>query len=74
MNVELVKSVALKFLPVLVSYLAGRGVSADVLDQLPALLDWVLTGVILIGSIAPTLWRSWRAYRTKKPIDLTHAQ
>lgn len=63
MNVELIKSWVLKLLPVVTSYLVGKGIiSQSVADQIGPVVDWLIVGLVLI----PTLWRSWRNYKIVK--------
>ena len=68
MNVELFKSWALKLLPVVAAFIVGRGwLSQETADQLPALIDWIAAGLLLI----PTLVRSWKNYG---PVKLEKAE
>jgi hypothetical protein len=68
MNIELWKSWTLKLLPVVAAYFVGKGmVSQETVDQLPALVEWIAAGLLLI----PTLVRSWKNYG---PVKLEKAQ
>ena len=68
MNTEMLKSLVYKLLPVVVSYLVGRGIlTPEAAEHLPTLVDWVIVGAVLV----PTFIRS---LKTHKVIDLPKAQ
>ena len=60
MNVELIKSLLFKVVPVVITYLIGKGIlNQATADQIPALIDWLLVGAVLL----PTIIRSFKTHK-----------
>ena len=65
MNIEMIKSLVFKVLPVLVTYAVGKGIlNQETADQIPALVDWLIVGVVMI----PTIIRSIKTHKDKPEV------
>lgn len=63
MNIELIKSLAWKIVPVVATFLVGKGIIDDVMaEKLPGMVD---AFIILLATI-PTLVRSIKTHKAGK--------
>jgi hypothetical protein len=63
MNIELIKSLAWKIVPIVATFLVGKGIIDDVMaEKLPGMVD----ALIILAVTLPTLFRSLKTHKDGK--------